>query len=72
MNDQRPESICCAALGTATCAQFQAAFQRLMFSVAHETSVHAMEECRRQAKKALVACGILLWSSAQAWEEQVK
>lgn len=44
MSNQRPDSICCTAQGTATSAPFQEAFQRLMFSVAHETSVHVIDK----------------------------
>ena len=66
MNDRRPDSICCPALGTATSAQFQAAFQRLMSSVAHKTLVHAMKEWPKQARKALMACRIILFGQESA------
>lgn len=47
------------AFGIAICAQFQAAFQTSISSVAHETLVHTMVEW--QTRKALVACGLIFF-----------
>lgn len=45
----------------AACTPFPAAFQTWMASVAHESLVHPMAECPKQAREALVVCRSMLF-----------